>query len=157
MNALVVYDSQYGNTEKIARAIHAVLETPGSARIVFVASTNEPAESELAGVDLLVVGGPTLGHAASKSLRAWVDRIPESALRNLTVATFDTRLRWPVFLSGSAARGIAAQLRRNGARMAVPPESFFVSGREGPLEAGELDRASAWAKSLASALVATAR
>jgi hypothetical protein len=31
----------------------------------------------------------------------------------------------------------------------APPESFFVNGKEGPLVEGELDRATAWAESLA--------
>jgi hypothetical protein len=33
--------------------------------------------------------------------------------------------------------------------MVVPAESFFVTGSEGPLEDGELERAGAWTRDLA--------
>lgn len=147
MNALVVYDSQYGNTERVARAIASQLGSLGAVRLVAVAAD---AGSDLAGVDLLVVGGPTQGHGARPPLRAWVESLPGAALRGVAAAAFDTRLRWPVFLSGSTARTVAKQLQRGGARLVVPPESFLVAGREGPLVAGEVERASSWAKTLAA-------
>lgn len=146
MNTLVVYDTQFGNTEQIARAIASRLENAG---IVQFLSVTEAAGFDLTGVDLLVVGGPTQGHSARQQLRHWVEELPPAVLRATAVATFDTRLRWPVVLSGSAARTIAKTLRKNGARFIVPPESFFVEGREGPLADGELERAAAWAATLA--------
>ncbi len=55
-----------------------------------------------------------------------------------------------MLLSGSAARGIASQLGKKGAQLVVEPESFFVGGKEGPLLEGEIVRATAWARQLAS-------
>ena len=89
---------------------------------------------------------------AGKSTR--VNGLPSEVLRGVATATFDTRLRWPVFLSGSAARGIARALERKGSRLVAPPESFFVNGREGPLAEGELERAGSWAETLALKLLA---
>lgn len=144
MNSLVVYDSQYGNTEQIARAIAARLEALGTVHVLFV---REPAVVDLTDVDLLLVGGPTQGHGASRQLRDWLDGL-EVDLRGKAAATFDTRLTWPAFLAGSAARSVARMLERRGARLVVPPESFLVSGGEGPLVDGELDRAERWATAL---------
>ena len=145
MNALVIYDTQFGNTEQIARAIASHLETRGTIRLLPV---SDAAGLNLNGVDLLVIGGPTQGHSARQQLRDWIEELAPAVLSATAVATFDTRLRWPVFLSGSAARTIAKPLRNNGARFLVPPESFFVEGREGPLAEGELERAGAWADTL---------
>jgi hypothetical protein len=59
--------------------------------------------------------------------------------------TFDTRLTWPRFLAGSAAAAAAKRLAKKGARLLVPPESFLVTGTEGPLVEGEIERARTWA------------
>jgi dienelactone hydrolase len=66
------------------------------------------------------------------------------------VAAFDTRANKPVLLVGSAARGIARRLRDRGYRLAIEPQSFFVEGTPGPLEEGELERASEWGRTLAN-------
>src|SRR5690242_1409922 len=108
MNALVVYDSQYGNTERIARTIASQLERLGPVRL---APVGEATASDVADADLLVIGGPTQGHGARPQLRTWVASLPGTALQGRAAATFDTRLRWPVFLSGSAARTIAKHLQ----------------------------------------------
>jgi len=144
MNALVVFDSQFGTTERVARAIATRLESAGPVRLV---SASDSPGIDLTGLDLLIVGGPTQWHGPRRALRAWIDAAPPVALRGLAIATFDTRLHWPAFLSGSAARTTAKSLQRKGARLVAPPESFFWNGKEG-LVAGELARATAWAESL---------
>ena len=53
-------------------------------------------------------------------------------------------------LVGSAARGIARRLRDHGYRLPIEPQSFFVKGTPGPLEEGELERASEWGRTLAN-------
>ncbi|HEU5398077.1 MAG TPA: flavodoxin family protein [Gammaproteobacteria bacterium] len=138
----MVYDSKFGNTERLARAIAEVLGTDTPAALVAASAASV---SDLAGVDLLVVGGPTQGHGVSPALRAFLDRIPPEAVGDMPTLTFDTRLGWPRFLSGSAAAQIAKRLTRKGARLLVPAESFLVTSGEGPLAEGELARASAWA------------
>lgn len=146
MNAVVVYDTEFGNTEQIARAIASELEAHGIVRLLAVA---EAEGINLAGVDLLVIGGPTQGHSARPALRQWVEELPAELLAGMPVATFDTRVHWPMLLSGSAAHTLAKSLRHHGARFIVPPESFFVTGREGPLAPGEIEHATVWAGTLA--------
>jgi hypothetical protein len=72
----------------------------------------------------------------------------------MAAAGFDTRLRWPRWLSGSAATGITQRLGRAGARVIAPAESFIVSTAP-LLEPGEEERATAWAASLAATLAAS--
>jgi hypothetical protein len=137
----------------VARAIATRLEAAGAVRLIAV---GDPAALDLGGVDLLVIGGPTQGHGARPALRTWIDRLPAAAVRGRATATFDTRLRWPLFLAGSAARAIASTLAGKGARLVMPPGSFFVRGSEEPLVDGELDRAGSWAATVAARAKASA-
>jgi flavodoxin len=148
MNALVVYDSTFGNTERIARAIGAALAGPRPVDVRAIAEVGPLP----AGLDLLVVGGPTQGHGVGPALKTFLDELPAGAVRGVAVASFDTRFRWPRWLSGSAASGIAARLQRQGGRLVAEPESFFVTHKDGPLAAGELERAATWADRVAATL-----
>ncbi len=142
MNAVVIYDSRYGNTEQLAGAIADRL---AAARLV---SAAEAATFDFDELDLLVIGGPTQIHGMSARLRAALNRVPPESLRGVAVAAFDTRLRMSRILSGSAARAIARRLQRKGARLVVRPESFFVTTDKGPLAQGEVERARRWAASV---------
>jgi hypothetical protein len=62
-------------------------------------------------------------------------------------AAFETRIWWS---PGSAPKSIAAALAAKGYHKVAAPEKFLVTGKTGPLKAGELDRARAWGASLAS-------
>jgi flavodoxin len=142
MKAVVIYDSKFGNTEHIARAI---AEKLGAGDPVAVVAASAASKYDLSEIDLLVVGGPTQGHGLSPALRDFLDRLPSETVRDVPSATFDTRLTWPRFLAGSAAGVAAKRLAQKGARLLVPAESFLVQGSEGPLVRGELERARAWA------------
>lgn len=141
MKALVVYDTKFGNTERLARAIAAALGAGESADVMTAAAASA---RDLAGVDLLAVGGPTQGHGLSPALRTFLDGLPPQAVRDLPAVAFDTRLHGPRLLTGSAAAATAKRLEKKGARLVAPPESFLVGGTEGPLAETELDRAMTW-------------
>jgi hypothetical protein len=168
--ALVVFESMYGNTRRIAEAIAEGLREAGieaQARAVHAAEA-----AEVEGADLLVVGGPTHMHGMTTSmsrkaaiqaaeeedveleegarkepgLRSWLaaqhgERTPAAA--------FDTRIDRSPALTGAASRGIAKRLRRRGFDLVVGPQSFFVEDSEGPLAEGELERARDWSAGLA--------
>jgi flavodoxin len=156
MQTVLIYDSQFGNTEQIARAIAVGLGEYGAVEVVAaweaLARTPGPA-------DLLLVGGPTQRHGMSQTLRAFLDRLPRGSLATTKAATFDTRYHMAALLSGSAAGQAAGQLRRTGCRLVAAPESFFVERDRPPgneqrrhgqerLEPGELARATEWGRSL---------
>jgi hypothetical protein len=63
--------------------------------------------------------------------------------RHLKAATFDTRMK--IFISGNAARQISKLLKQAGAHVLSDPEAFYVKGKEGPLQEGEIERARNWA------------
>ena len=145
MNTLIIYDSTFGNTAQIAQAMAERLGEYGTVR---TASANEAGLAEMKEIDLLIVGGPTQRHGVSPAMRTLLERLPRRSLRGVSAAAFDTRYHMAAWKSGSAAQRIASRLKRTGASLIMPPESFFVALREGPLEEGELERAARWAEEI---------
>jgi flavodoxin I len=145
MNALVVYDSVYGHTQKIAKAIGEAISDD-----VRVARVGEVDASELKALDLLFVGSPTHGGRPSPATREFLDQVQPPILEGIRVAAFDTRLttRGAAIL-GFAAGRIAKSLKKKGGTLVESPQAFYVEGSEGPLREGELERAAAWAKNVA--------
>ncbi|QHF21194.1 flavodoxin [Rathayibacter sp. VKM Ac-2762] len=174
MRALVVYESQFGNTHCIAEAIGR-----GLADTVEVDVVGVHAAPGLEGVDLLVVGGPTHvrtlstprtraeasrwaagtrrglrldSDAGGIGIREWLDALPPFTGM---AASFDTRTDIPRILSGAAAGHIDHRLAGHGLRPVITPMSFLVDTRN-DLEHTELDRARAWGALLGYTARATA-
>ena len=146
MNTLVVYDSQYGNTERIAQAIADALRAFGQAKAVRV----DPARPvSLQGVDLLILGSPTQGLKPTPAIQSFLETVSFPPFHGPAVACFDTRFRGFMWKS-SAAPHMASQLRARGMDLLIPPESFFVKfmRAEGPLLDGQVERAASWAQLL---------
>ncbi len=142
MKALVVYDSLYGNTEKIAKAIGDAIS--GEVEVLHVGVVNS---SELNTFDLLIVGSPTHGGRPTPAIHDFLKEIPESAVNKTDVAAFDTRCRPRLArIFGFAAIRIANILKKKGGNLVLPPEGFIVKGTKGPLKEGELERAASWVK-----------
>ncbi len=142
MKVLIIYDSTFGNTEQVANAVARGL---AEHEIVTVLPISRAGEANLRDYDLIVVGGPTHNHGLSDELAAWLDHLPADVLHGKVAVAFDTRYHMPRLFSGSAAHDIAKRLKGLGAEMFLPPESFYVVDRNGPLDTGELGRAERWA------------
>ena len=155
MKTLVIYDSAYGNTEKIARAIAGAITPSGEVKILSAGDANP---SELESIGLLIVGSPTQGFRPTKPVQTFIESIPGGTLKGINVAAFDTRipasdagtgLRMIMKMGGYAAPRIARALKKKGGNLVVPPEGFFVKSKEGPLGERELERAASWVKEIA--------
>lgn len=154
MKSLVIYDSLYGNTEKIALVIGEALHIQGD---VSVRRVTDVDRSQLTELDLLVVGSPTQRFKPTTETQRFLDSIPKGGLKGMKVAAFDTRLTWeeiekspplPFFVKiyGYAAGRIAKRLAQKGGDLVAGAQGFFVEGMKGPLSVGEVERAEAWAK-----------
>lgn len=144
MKSLVMYATRHGNTRAIADAIASALAARGQ---VIISDVNDVERID-PGIDLVVVGGPTEGHGMTGPVIDFFDRMAPGAVAGVAAAAFDTRLRWPRVLSGSAAVAITNRLRHAGANLVREPESFLVTMKP-ELEPGEAERAAAWATELA--------
>jgi len=147
LKTLVVYDSLYGNTKKIAEAIGGAIT--GDVRILAAADASV---SELKALDCLIAGSPTTGGRATPAMRQFLDKIPNGALDGVRVAAFDTRLKanW-VKLFGFAAGRISGSMKSKGGNLVLPPQPFLVKATTGPLVEGEIERAAEWAKKAVNA------
>jgi hypothetical protein len=165
MKAVVVYESLWGNTAAVARAI-AVGMGPEAVAL----STADAAGATMEDVDVVVAGSPVLGFRlptekmregaltnpggrpprpadlSHPSMRAWLDALAPGHGHS---AAFDTQVRGPF---GKAAPTIAEALEKAGYARLAEPVGFIVTGKFGPLRDGELERARAWGSALRHAL-----
>jgi len=148
---LVVYDSYFGNTEKVAQEIAEAID--GQAKKV-----NAVTEADLADLKVLFVGSPTRAFRPTPEILAFIKAFDPASMRGVKAAAFDTRipedqtesgfLRLMIRLFGYADKKIAKRLKNQGATLALESEGFGVSDTEGPLLEGELERAKSWAKQI---------
>ena len=164
MRAVVVYESLWGNTAAVARAI-----AEGLGPDVRALSTAEASATVIAGADLIVAGAPVLAFSlpsdkmrqnlganpgkapappdlSHPSMRSWLDALPKGHGRS---AAFETRIWWS---PGGATYGIVRGLERAGYRPLGRGKRFIVTGAYGPLRDGELERARLWGAELAKAM-----
>ncbi|MCI4339759.1 MAG: hypothetical protein L3K06_03755 [Thermoplasmata archaeon] len=132
-HALVVYDTRYGNTFRIAEALtRGLQQVPG----ITAACRNqsEVRAEHLEEADLVVIGGPTEYFTASLHIREFFNRIGGYSLRGKLGFAFDTHAANP--LSGSASRLIEKDLRRMGARI-LEPRRTAVTNAAGSMATGD--------------------
>lgn len=162
MKVIVVYESLWGNTAAVARAIAEGIGPDAQAL-----STAEATVDIVAGADLVVAGAPIQGFRlpndamragidpsrtkkapdlSAPTMRHWLTTIPGGRGRS---AAFETKIHWS---PGGAAATIEKELERAGYAPMDTAHKFFVSGTEGPLKDGELERARAWGAELRRAL-----
>ena len=146
MKTLIVYDSAYGNTEQVAKAMAGAI---GADARLLRAADFKP--DDLKAIGLLIAGSPTNGGRPLPSVMDFLGKIPAGSLKDVKVAAFDTRIstRW-VGVFGFAAGRIAKELQNKGGVPASPPEGFFVKGTKGPVTEGELERAAGWVRGIAT-------
>jgi hypothetical protein len=114
-----------------------------------VISTGQLGASDLRDIELIIMGSPTHRMNLPEAVRPVFESLPRRVLPGTPGAVFDTSYRMSRWLAPfTAARKLASRLRRLGGKRIVPPETFHVEGREGPLCEGEIERAKAWAISI---------
>ena len=161
MKAVVVYESYWGNTAAVARAIAEGLGSGARAM-----STAEAVGEALADVDLIVAGSPIIafrlptektrrdmaakpGKAPSPpdlshpAMRAWLEALPKGKGR---AAAFETGFK---LSPGGSANAILKLLESRGYQPSAKKERFLVKGSFGPVREGELGRAKSWGAELA--------
>jgi hypothetical protein len=167
MKAIVVYESYWGNTATVARAVAEGLGPDAK-----VLPTDEAVGDALAGIRLIVAGSPLIAfHLPSErtrrdmaakpdkkapsppdlshpSLRSWLEGLPP-AVGGARAAAFETGFK---LSPGSAAGKALKMFEGKGYRPLGKRQRFLVEGSYGPVKEGELDRAKAWGAELAKLL-----
>lgn len=140
MKALVVFDSNYGNTRLIAENI--VKQLGKDTKLV---SAHGFKKSDLIGIKLLIVGSPINYWSPTEHTKKFISNLRKGQLNGIKAAAFDTRVK---LFSGEAANKIADALHNAGADVIIEPKGFYVKGEEGPLADGEIEKSSTWAKQI---------
>lgn len=151
MRSIVVYESMFGATHELAEAVGIGLAENSECVVVHA---SEVTDAQVEAADLVVVGGPTMGHTLSNDqsrkaavgmvehpksgttplhldelanapgLREWFDRV--SRYEGKAAAAFDTRVDMPTIVTGHASHGIAKRLKKHKFHLIVEPHSFLV-------------------------------
>jgi hypothetical protein len=161
---IIVYESVWGNTAAVARAIAEGFGPDAQAY-----PTDEVPQKELATADLIVAGSPVFGFSlpteamrenilrgetdaatppdlSHPSLRSWLETLPAGHGRS---AAFETRIWWT---PRGATGAIEKRLTQRGYPPIAEPHKFVVRDKYGPLREGELDRAREWGRELKLAI-----
>jgi flavodoxin len=148
---LIVYGSQYGNTQKLAQAMARALSPSHHVRVV-----HAPVAGTLTAdaVDLLFVGAPTQMRGLRLLAKPFLIGLEGRGFGGVRAAAFDTRMG--DFAQTVASEAIARHLVGAGCRLVAEPESFLVLGLDGPLANGEVERAAAWAVGVAQSVATPA-
>ncbi len=150
MKILIIYDSMFGNTEKVANKI--VQSFPEKdIKLVHIAKAEL---KDIESCDLAIFGSPTHGGQPSAPISEFLKKLPKDALKGKLVAAFDTRfsktehglgLKMLMNMIGFAAEKMLTNLKTKGGKPVLPGKGFIVNDKEGPLSKGELARATKWA------------
>lgn len=167
MHTLVLYESMYGNTHAIAKAIGEGARAGGEVTVI---PAHQSTTELVAWADLVIVGGPTHARgmsteasrtsataAAAKpdgwseitldanaegiGVREWLEGVGDA--HGKPAVAYDTRVFGPSLLTGRAASAIDKGLRGHGFRVVAKAESFMIDTHQ-RLRVGEVDRARKW-------------
>jgi len=139
--ALVVFDSRWGNTARIAEALaRGLRQVPGVTATC--RSIAQVGSDELELASLVAIGGPTEFFAESSSLKRFFDRIGGFDYGGKFGFAFDTHVNSP--LSGGAAGWIERRMRALGFQPIAPHRSAYTVPRPaseagGWARAGQID------------------
>jgi len=153
MKGILVYDTSYGNTKKIAETIAETLKESGIEVDLFDVKDVKKLSSK--DYSFLVLGSPTKFGTMSFAIRFFLGKVKSEEWVNKPFAAFDTenpeniekarveKKEW------SAAEKIAEKLREKKMNQLLPVLKAAVLGQKGPLVEGEIERTKEYANRLA--------
>jgi len=153
MKTLIVYDSFFGNTEKVANKLYEILSKSQKVKLAHV---REAQKLPLDSYDLIVVGSPTRYYNPTPAITAFVR---ELKTLSVNVAFFDTRLdaegHWlmgpmeKIFKFASDTMEVL--VRNTKAKQMISSLGVYVTGTEGPIARNAMKDVENWAKLLTAA------
>jgi menaquinone-dependent protoporphyrinogen IX oxidase len=151
MKGILVYDTSYGNTKKIAETITETLKESGiEVDLFYVKDVKKIRPTDYG---FLVLGSPTKFGTMSFAFKFFLGQVKGEEWADKPFAAFDTenpenmkKKEW------SAAEKIAERLKERKMNQLLPVLKAAVHDMKGPIVEGEIKRAQDYAKELASKL-----
>ena len=148
MKGIIVYDTSYGNTKKIAETIAETLKQSGIEVDLFHVKNVKKLSAK--DYNFLVVGSPTRFGTMSFAIRGFLGKVENEEWMNEPFAAFDTENPENMEKKKySAAEKIAEKLRDKKMNQLLPVLKAAVLGQKGPLQEGEIERTKEYATTLA--------
>ena len=158
MKDIVIYDTTYGNTQKIAETMTETLkESELEVDLFDVKNVKKLSGKDY---DFLVLGSPTKFGTMSFTIRFFLGKVKNEEWVNKPFAAFDTENPENIEKAQaenkewSAAEKIAEKLRDKKMNQLLPVLKALVIGQKGPLVEGEIERTKNYARELATKLCA---
>jgi menaquinone-dependent protoporphyrinogen IX oxidase len=156
MKGIVIYDTSYGNTRKVAETIAETLKESGIEVDAFYVKDAKKLSAK--DYDLLVLGSPTRWGTMSFAVKGFLGKVKTQEWMNKPFAAFDTENPENIERSRienkqwSAAEKIAEKLKEKQMNQLLPVLKAAVLGMKGPLQEGEIERTKEYARELAAKL-----
>ena len=153
MRGILIYDTSYGNTRKIAETIAETLKDSGIEVDVFCVKDAKKLSAKE--YDFLVLGSPTRFGTMSFAVKGFLGKVKSKEWMNKPFAAFDTENPENIERARienkewSAGEKIAAKLKDKQMNQLLPVLKAVVLGQKGPLKEGEIERAKEYARALA--------
>jgi menaquinone-dependent protoporphyrinogen IX oxidase len=148
MKGIVVYDTSYGNTKKVAETITETLKESGIEVDLF--DVKDIKKLSAKDYSFLVLGSPTKFGTMSFAVRGFFGKVKSEEWMNKPFAAFDTENPENVEKKqGSAAEKIAEKLTEKKMNQMLPVLKALVFEMKGPLVEGEIERTKEYARELA--------
>jgi flavodoxin len=126
MKAIIIYHTRFGNTERIAKSLEIGLKEATDIQDVVCINVRDGVTDidSLKEYDIICIGAPTEGFSAPKPIKQFLTKLKGVNLAGKYGFAFDTRV--DSRLSGSAAKFIEKELKKQGLQIVSPVESAIV-------------------------------
>lgn len=150
MNILIIYDSLYGNTEKIAQYIAEKLKAKHN---VTIEKVKDDSINKIKEAELIIIGSPTHGFNASQNTLNFIKQLNNEILKDKKIAVFDTRtiptdvpkfFRFMIQKAGYASPKLEKFFKTMGCNIIAESIGINVHGKEGPIVEGEMNKIDNW-------------
>ncbi|MFW9941423.1 MAG: flavodoxin domain-containing protein [Candidatus Thorarchaeota archaeon] len=136
VKVIILYDSKFGNTKKVAITLDRGLESGGFH--VDSVSIQDFNINKLRNYDVVGIGSPTHNRGLSKPMKLFLSKIKHENLKDKKGFVFETKLSVP--FSGSSAKKITKYLKMMKIELLHHEITANVLGNEGPLEENTLSK-----------------
>ena len=134
--AIIIYESKYGNTRRVAEAIAKGMGAVSGTEAV-LCELKETDRKGLKDFDVIVVGSPNHIGTATRSIRKFIGEMGKLGLTEKVVAVFDT------YMGGDFEKAVkkmekSIKEKVAGVKLPVPGLSIRVDKMKGPVTEGEM-------------------
>ncbi len=141
MSVLIVYESKYGNTKKVAETIGEGITEAG--KEIHLTHVKEVENDTVKDFDVILIGSPTYVGSPAKSIKKFIKSLVDMSLQGKSYAVFDTQMGGT---GGGFLRNTVKKMEEQ-IEKTIPDLKKIISGLQvgvkgikGPLSDGELSR-----------------